>query len=146
MPKPTCRRNASSYSGGCRCKHCRKANTEYNLELRQAKAKARVLIDGHLTAPVAEDRHGLNSTYVNWMCRCLPCTDAAIEASRDRRRRAPYVRAKANDRSRRVMFGGRIIALVSADRHGKYSTYRHYRCRCEPCVNAYEAQRTQWAR
>lgn len=56
--------------------------------LRELRGRLRVPVDGRLVAPVAQ--HGSESTYVNWLCRCVPCTDAAREGGRERRHRAKW--------------------------------------------------------
>jgi hypothetical protein len=67
--------------------------------------------------------HGSRSTYVNYGCRCLACTEAhsaAIAAKRARRTPA------------------------DAAEHGTASTYQNYGCRCSPCRVAASAARNEW--
>lgn len=56
--------------------------------LRERRGRLRVLVDGRLVAPVPDQQHGSVSTYNNWMCRCVPCGDAAREVGRRQRERA----------------------------------------------------------
>lgn len=53
--------------------------------LRELRGRLRVLVDGRLVAPVAQ--HGSESTYNNWMCRCVPCAEVARVNKRERRER-----------------------------------------------------------
>ena len=53
--------------------------------LRELRGRLRVLVDGRLVAPV--EQHGSESTYNNWMCRCVPCGDVARENKAERRER-----------------------------------------------------------
>lgn len=73
----------------------RKANQRARAA-RHARAELRVLIGDRLVAsedginPLPPERHGKPSTYTNWMCRCVPCTDVAVAAMKqyDKKRRA----------------------------------------------------------
>lgn len=38
-----------------------------------------VEVDGRMVAThIPADRHGFRNTYKYWLCRCVPCTDAAM--------------------------------------------------------------------
>lgn len=67
---------ATSYNRGCPCDLCKAKNTARNTTLRNQRTAQRVLIHGRLVAPLPPEKHGKYSTYVNWKCRCIPCTDA----------------------------------------------------------------------
>jgi hypothetical protein len=83
------RANGTDYEAGCRCDTCRAANTERVVRRQHERRAARQLINGRLVAPVPPHRHGLASTYVNWSCRCEPCTQAGAKRNAaDRARRA----------------------------------------------------------
>ena len=64
----------STYVMGCRCAECRAANTERNNVNRWLRS-ARV----HELPP---EKHGLYSTYTNWMCRCEACATTGAEMQR----------------------------------------------------------------
>jgi len=68
--------------------------------------------------------HGSASTYCNYGCRCVPCTEA-------------HRAAVARQRSER---SARLTADPSAAPHGRASTYLNWGCRCEACRSA-EADR-----
>jgi len=74
----------------CRCETCRAGMRAYASKRRRERAAQRVMIDGRLVAPVAN--HGLSSTYDNWACRCIPCSEA-------RRRDDAYSRRRKAKRS-----------------------------------------------
>jgi hypothetical protein len=77
------------YALGCRCDTCTAANTRRTVRRQHERRAERQLINGRLVAPVPPHRHGLVSTYVNWACRCEPCTQAGAQrnaADRARRR------------------------------------------------------------
>jgi hypothetical protein len=87
----------------------------------KANVKARrVLIAGVLVAlEIPVERHGLETTYRNYGCRCSPCRDA-IEAIKNRR----------------VLVDGMLIAPVPTDQHGRETTYKNHFCRCAQCKEA----------
>jgi hypothetical protein len=104
---------------------------------RWKKRDERELIDGHLVAVNART-HGNDSTYTNWMCRCIPCTEAhRIDQINDRERR----------RQSRVLIDGRWTAVGLA-KHGE-SGYSNWSCRCRVCSEkfhksmAYDLERRQ---
>jgi hypothetical protein len=68
--------SATSYNRGCPCDLCKAKNTARNTTLRTRRMAQRVLINGRLVAPLPPEKHGKQSTYSNWGCRCIPCTDA----------------------------------------------------------------------
>lgn len=93
---------------------------------RDQKRQERELIDGRMVA-VGARVHGTTNTYVNWSCRCPECTEANSTANlRMRRARA----------DRRVEIDGRMVAPLPESRHGQYSTYVNWCCRCEKCAAA----------
>lgn len=57
------------YARGCRCPKCRKANRDY---ARSQKGKE-------------PPQHGTESGYMNYGCRCTPCTRARSAAERARK-------------------------------------------------------------
>jgi hypothetical protein len=59
--------------------------------LRERRGRLRVLVDGRLVAPVQQ--HGSESTYNNWMCRCVPCGDVARANKAERREREKWAAA-----------------------------------------------------
>lgn len=69
----------------CRCGMCRAAANAYQGEAKRKRRAARVMVGGRLVAPGAYVRHGDYSTYVNYSCRCVPCTTARTQRERDRR-------------------------------------------------------------
>jgi hypothetical protein len=84
--KTTDLHGGTRYNRGCTCDVCLRAHRERLAQLRREHAAARVLIDGRLVATGAP-QHGSRSTYVNWMCRCVPCTAAHTASLAARRRR-----------------------------------------------------------
>lgn len=66
---------------------------------RQRYYAERVLIDGRLVSP--RGRHGVDSTYMNYGCRCEPCTIAM--RAYNHRRRARYVRNALNRERQRQL-------------------------------------------
>ena len=58
-------------------KYCRPCATAYNLERRKGK-----------TLDPDDERHGTVTGYVNWACRCAPCTAAKAKQARAHRRAA----------------------------------------------------------
>jgi len=78
--------NASTYAyRRCRCDVCKAAHRERVGTRRDQRRAERVLVDGRMVA-VRAARHGNQSTYSNWFCRCRPCTDAVAAYFRERRR------------------------------------------------------------
>jgi hypothetical protein len=53
----------------CRCDDCRQAAREF--QRASTADRARRLASGEVDVT-----HGRLSTYVNWACRCAPCTEA----------------------------------------------------------------------
>lgn len=101
------------------------------MERRRAQ---RSLVDGRLVA-VADVAHGSKCTYVNWACRCAPCTVAWREWTQQRREAR---------RALRVPDEYGYPVTTAAVRHGSYSTYTNWGCRCEDCQWAhYIAPRRQ---
>lgn len=81
--------NASTYTNhGCRCDECRKAWAA-QVKRRQAERFAlRTVVDGLLVAAhLPAEKHGVESTYGNWGCRCRDCTDVWSAASMERKAR-----------------------------------------------------------
>lgn len=97
---------------------------------RWEKRALRQLIDGRLVAVEAVD-HGIYTTYQNWHCRCVPCTEAhRIEQRRHRDER----------RAARVLVDGVMVA-TGARAHNS-STYSNWSCRCDVCVDDWLAMKT----
>jgi hypothetical protein len=67
-----------AYTNGCRCDVCREGS-RVRVAIALEARKERLLIDPTL-AP-----HGVRNTYVNWKCRCEPCTTANTTHFRLRR-------------------------------------------------------------
>lgn len=102
-------------------------NAEERRQKRWAQRDSRELIDGRLVATKA-NAHGSVSTYGNWGCRCVPCTEAhTVEHNKWRRAR----------HAKRVRVGGVMVA-VDAPVHNA-STYTNWGCRCRPCTEAFSA-------
>lgn len=104
--------------------------TEDNKQRRRqrwAKADSRVLIDGRMVA-VDAPNHGSTSTYGNWQCRCIPCTDMHT---------ASHQEWRAARHARRQLIDGVLVA-VDAPRHCA-STYTNWGCRCRTCTDAFSA-------
>lgn len=79
-----------------------------------------------LRAGTAAVKHGTNSTYCNYGCRCPPCRTAHTEYCIKRRRERMQ---------------GEIPDSVM---HGRATTNTNWGCHCEPCMQArrdYEAER-----
>jgi hypothetical protein len=70
------------YACGCRCDRCRDAHSTRIRRRRMERKAARRLVSGRYVADVAQEKHGLTSTYINWYCRCLSCTSAWRERAR----------------------------------------------------------------
>lgn len=67
--------------------------------------------------------HSVNG--YNRGCRCEVCKQAAIDHQRT------VTRARFAER---VDIDGQLVAVtVPEDRHGRYSTYRKWGCRCDAC-------------
>lgn len=77
--------------GKCKCQTCVAGNTSRHRDLRAARFARRVEVEGRLVAPVPAERHGRMTTYNNWGCRCVPCTEDAT-AYKVAARRAAGVR------------------------------------------------------
>jgi hypothetical protein len=79
-------------------------------------------------------KHGTETAYTWHRCRCQTC-------------RATWsVRTRARVWARmekRKLVDGRLVAPLSADCHGKGSTYRNWGCRCEPCTAANRARQAE---
>lgn len=61
------RHGMNGYSNlGCRCDICREANTAYNLSMREVRAR-RIAADPSIRP------HGVETTYLNYRCRCAEC-------------------------------------------------------------------------
>lgn len=54
------------------------AESQVVMKCREARLAERVVVGGRLFAPRAPE-HGSHSVYVNWGCRCWPCSTAAAE-------------------------------------------------------------------
>jgi hypothetical protein len=66
------------YTHGCRCAPCREANRLYAEGVRAARRGQ----------PIPEHvKHGTESTYRSWSCRCPACTAAHAERCRRQRQR-----------------------------------------------------------
>ena len=72
----------SGYQSGCRCDECRTALKIYARERRQQNGGT----NGKRT-DLPESRHGVNSTYMNYGCRCESCKAVNSEAQRAERER-----------------------------------------------------------
>jgi hypothetical protein len=71
----------SCYVHGCRRLECVKANADYVRERRR-----RFRDDGR---PIPDRvKHGLAATYVNYGCKCGPCTEANSRKSAEQYRRS----------------------------------------------------------
>lgn len=64
----------------CHCDTCREDHRLYIARRRAERGAERVLVEGRLVHPRAT--HGCASSYVNWGCRCVPCTSAHRENRR----------------------------------------------------------------
>lgn len=65
----------TAYIGGCRCLLCKAGWARAQAE-RVESRRRRLAEDFYVVT------HGLNSTYVNWGCRCSPCSEAHAIACR----------------------------------------------------------------
>ncbi len=63
----------SAYNNGCRCDECRLAH-----RARMARIRADLF-----SRPRDQVPHGTRGGYINWGCRCQPCTTAATVANRE---------------------------------------------------------------
>lgn len=73
----------SGYQSGCRCDECRTALRDYARDRRRENGGTQ-----GKRVDIPEERHGKNSTYMNYGCRCDPCkavNSAAQKAERERR-------------------------------------------------------------
>lgn len=70
--------SGSGYSKGCRCLPCSVANSDRLRRRRKERLDARIMVEGRWFQPDEKvvDKHGTRAVYVNWGCRCLPCTEA----------------------------------------------------------------------
>lgn len=98
-------------------------------ERNAARREARELVDGRWVCVNPLVSHGFESTYINWGCRCTPCTAANSRAQADHRERR-------RRQGRRVLIDGRWTCVVYGVEHGHYSTYLNWSCRCVPCTDA----------
>lgn len=71
-------------------------------------------------------KHGATA-YRDRGCRCDTCREAHAEKQRGGTERR---------RASRVLVDGRLVAPLPAEKHGRWSTYVNYSCRCDPCVQA----------
>lgn len=60
------------YAQGCRCEPCRKGNSIYQREFREALKER----------PREEVPHGTRGGYTNWGCRCELCSQVSAEENR----------------------------------------------------------------
>lgn len=56
-------------------------------EWRRRAYARRILVNGRLVAPVAEERHGRATTYISHGCRCDLCRAAATRRVQEYRRK-----------------------------------------------------------
>lgn len=71
----------------CRCEKCTASNTKRNAIRRNERLALRVLEGGRLVAKtVPDEKHGSDSTYSNWGCRCQRCSEAHIGIQRNRKK------------------------------------------------------------
>lgn len=104
---------------------------------RYARYEKRVEIDGRLVA-VEAPRHGVTSSYGNWGCRCVPCTEA---------HRVYTTQSRNKRKQQRVRRNGRWVTTQNVV-HGRTSTRINYGCECDPCREAGNADRRErrWQR
>jgi len=125
---------------GCQCEPCSAANKAHSAasaKRRRARWYARrALVNGVLVSPDVR-QHGTTRAYKHFGCRCASCGEAErvgkIETGRVRR---------AEIRARRVM---RDAHWFSPDtpRHGTWTSYSYYGCRCVPCREHHNTHQRQ---
>jgi len=72
----------------CRCNVCREDHRLRHRAERAARYGRRVWVNGNLTIVDPDVRHGLQTTYSNWGCRCDECRAAnAADSLKIRERR-----------------------------------------------------------
>lgn len=74
---------ATTYNRGCRCGQCVENNYQrqkFNGFKREVRVRAGFV-------DVSKMKHGKRSTYINWGCRCEPCSKAHSDACKDYLRR-----------------------------------------------------------
>lgn len=91
-------------------------------ELRRDRRKLLTIRNGRPYAARAKV-HGSTSTYINWHCRCEPCTTAHSASCRVERLKRG---------SKRLEVDGRLVA-VTAPQHGTVGSYINWMCRCARC-------------
>ena len=74
-------------------------------------------------------KHGTSSAY-NHGCRCEECTAAKREYDRQYRRNNPDKVRAAREKRKQTPF--------EEIKHGKYTTYNNYACRCDECTADYK--------
>lgn len=77
---------------------------------------------------MGEIKHGTVGAYTNHACRCKECRAANRRSHQSRREQR---------QAERVMVGGRLIAPLPDEYHGRPSTYAYHGCRCRDCVGAH---------
>lgn len=82
--------SGAGYVRGCRCDVCTQANTDRCRARRDERLAARVEVNGRLVVvdETQVENHGKRSTYMNWGCRCVPCTDSNTVATNARHAKA----------------------------------------------------------
>lgn len=76
--------------------------------------------------------HGSATTYQKYRCRCGDCREAATRAV------SGYLRKRY---AARQLVGGRLIAPLPDEYHGRAHTYVYHGCRCARCTQASTDQR-----
>lgn len=80
LPAGDPRHGQNGYTNlGCRCSICRAAQTAYGLAIRKVRAR-RIVADPSLRP------HGVESTYLNWSCRCDECKREHARRETERRK------------------------------------------------------------
>jgi hypothetical protein len=94
-------------------------------DMQWRRREERVLVDGRWVAVNAEF-HGRYTTYNNWHCRCVPCSDD----------QARNVHLQREDRRRRRVLVDGLQTAVGAEKHNE-ATYANWGCRCPTCSEAW---------
>jgi hypothetical protein len=104
------------------------ASTKKALARRAVRLKERVLLDERLVHPRAT--HGKATSYVNYGCRCAPCTAAWADHMKAKRLERAATRVEDDD--------GYPVAPPEL-KHGSASTGQNWGCKCRPCLAAMAA-------
>lgn len=93
---------------------------------RRRERRKLLTIRGGRPYALRAQKHGSTSTYVNWHCRCVPCTKAHSAAVKVERMKRGATRMEVD---------GRLVA-VTAPQHGTIGSYINWMCRCPRCTTA----------